>query len=253
MFFGVFAIMAIIEAWQPARVAPLGRWTRWRGNLLLIIASAIAARIALPMTLVGVAVWAHDIHLGLLNYLNSPEVLGVVLSVLLLDMVIYWQHRWFHTVPLLWRLHQVHHADSHVDTTTGLRFHPIEIVFSLFLKAAVIVVFGVPAMAVVIFEVGLNAFALFNHANIRLPQKWDHGLGYVLITQRLHRIHHSQYKRESNSNYGFSVSWWDRLFGSFVAHAKQSDETLDIGQKAFPATAKNAGILRLLLMPFSRK
>ena len=276
VFLGVFVLMAVLEALLPAREAVLSRKTRWLGNLSMVVMGALVSRILLPATLGGVSLWAQQKGIGVFNVLldavpadasssnqllNSGEPLNnsstylvhiaiVTLSVLLLDMLIYWQHRLFHTVPMLWRFHKMHHADSHVDTTTGLRFHPVEIAMSLGIKAAAVVMLGVPAIAIVIFEVALNGFALFNHANIRLPQKWDDRIGLVLITQRLHRIHHSQAKSESNSNYGFSVSWWDRLFNSFTPRAKQSDETLSIGQQDVPAVKENASIRALLLQPF---
>ena len=279
VFLGVFVLMAVLEALLPAREAVLSRKTRWLGNLSMVVMGALVSRILLPVTLVGVSLWAQQKGIGVFNVLldavpadasssnqllNSGEPLSnsstylvhiaiVTLSVLLLDMLIYWQHRLFHTVPMLWRFHKMHHADSHVDTTTGLRFHPVEIAMSLGIKAAAVVMLGVPAIAIVIFEVALNGFALFNHANIRLPQKWDDRIGLVLITQRLHRIHHSQAKNESNSNYGFSVSWWDRLFNSFTPRAAFSDETLPIGQKDVPATKKNASIIALLQQPFKKR
>ncbi|WP_334018328.1 sterol desaturase family protein [Alteromonas sp. S015] len=276
VFLGVFVLMAVLEALLPAREAVLSRKTRWLGNLSMVVMGALVSRILLPTTLVGVSLWAQQKGIGVFNVLmdavsadatsanqllNSGELLNasltylvhiviVTVSVLLLDMLIYWQHRLFHTVPMLWRFHKMHHADSHVDTTTALRFHPVEIAMSLGIKAAAVVILGVPAVAIVIFEVALNGFAIFNHANIRLPQKWDDRIGLVLITQRLHRIHHSQAKSESNSNYGFSVSWWDRLFKSFTPRAKQSDETLSIGQQDVPAVKENASIRALLLQPF---
>ena len=279
VFLGVFVLMAVLEALLPAREAVLSRKTRWLGNLSMVVMGALVSRILLTATLVGVSLWAQQKGIGVFNVLldavpadasssnqllNSGEPLSnsstylvhiaiVTLSVLLLDMLIYWQHRLFHTVPMLWRFHKMHHADSHVDTTTGLRFHPVEIAMSLGIKAAAVVMLGVPAIAIVIFEVALNGFALFNHANIRLPQKWDDRIGLVLITQRLHRIHHSQAKNESNSNYGFSVSWWDRLFNSFTPRAAFSDETLPIGQKDVPATKKNASIIALLQQPFKKR
>jgi sterol desaturase/sphingolipid hydroxylase (fatty acid hydroxylase superfamily) len=270
VFLGIFAFMAILEALFPARNAVLNRKTRWVGNLSMVVLGALVSRVLLPATLVGVSIWAQQESVGLFNlvtaktestlpstaqmnnaqYSNALFVGIVVVSVLLLDMLIYWQHRLFHTVPFLWRFHKMHHADSHVDTTTGLRFHPVEIAISLGVKALAVAILGIPAIAIVIFEVALNGFALFNHANVRLPQKWDDRIGWVLITQRLHRIHHSQAKTESNSNYGFSVSWWDRLFNSFTPRAKQSDETLSIGQRDVPATKDNASIRALLLQPF---
>ena len=279
VFLGVFVLMAVLEALLPAREAVLSRKTRWLGNLSMVVMGALVSRILLPATLVGVSLWAQQKGIGVFNVLldavpadasSSNQLLNcgehlnnsstylvhiaiVTLSVLLLDMLIYWQHRLFHTVPMLWRFHKMHHADSHVDTTTGLRFHPVEIAMSLGIKAAAVVILGVPAIAIVIFEVALNGFALFNHANIRLPQKWDDRIGLVLITQRLHRIHHSQAKNESNSNYGFSVSWWDRLFNSFTPRAAFSDETLPIGQKDVPATKKNASIIALLQQPFKKR
>ena len=279
VFLGVFVLMAVLEALLPAREAVLSRKTRWLGNLSMVVMGALVSRILLPATLVGVSLWAQQKGIGVFNVLldavpadasssnqllNSGEPLNnsstylvhiaiVTLSVLLLDMLIYWQHRLFHTVPMLWRFHKMHHADSHVDTTTGLRFHPVEIAMSLGIKAGAVVILGVPAIAIVIFEVALNGFALFNHANIRLPQKWDDRIGLLLITQRLHRIHHSQAKNESNSNYGFSVSWWDRLFNSFTPRAAFSDETLPIGQKDVPATKKNASIIALLQQPFKKR
>ena len=273
MFLGIFMCMALLEARYPARKAVLDRKTRWVGNLSMVALGALISRVLLPATLVGVSVWAQQEGFGLFNVMlgyaqsgssligisDDVESSGVVfagivtLSVILLDMIIYWQHRLFHTVPLLWRFHKMHHADSHVDTTTGLRFHPVEIAISLGVKAAAVALLGIPAVAIVIFEVALNGFALFNHANIRLSQKWDDKVGRVLITQRLHRIHHSQAKAESNSNYGFSVSWWDRLFNSFTPRAQYSDETLPIGQKDVPAVKENASIRALLMQPFKNK
>ena len=273
VFLGIFVCMALLEARYPARKAVLDRKTRWVGNLSMVVLGALISRVLLPATLVGVSVWAQQEDFGLFNVMlgyaqsgssligisDDVESSGVVfagivtLSVILLDMIIYWQHRLFHTVPLLWRFHKMHHADSHVDTTTGLRFHPVEIGISLGVKAAAVTLLGIPAVAIVIFEVALNGFALFNHANIRLSQKWDDKVGRVLITQRLHRIHHSQAKAESNSNYGFSVSWWDRLFNSFTPRAQYSDETLPIGQKDVPAVKENASIRALLMQPFKNK
>lgn len=269
VFLGIFVCMALLEA----RKAVLDRKTRWVGNLSMVVLGALISRVLLPATLVGVSVWAQQEDFRLFNVMlgyaqsgssltgisDAVESSGVVfavivtLSVILLDMIIYWQHRLFHTVPLLWRFHKMHHADSHVDTTTGLRFHPVEIAISLGVKAAAVALLGIPAVAIVIFEVALNGFALFNHANIRLSQKWDDKVGRVLITQRLHRIHHSQAKAESNSNYGFSVSWWDRLFNSFTPRAQYSDETLPIGQKDVPAVKENASIRALLMQPFKNK
>ena len=253
VFAGVFAIMALAEMVWPARQSPLTRWVRWRANLAMVVRGAILGRIVLPVTVAGTAIWAESHAIGWLHQVNWPGWVGAVMGLLALDLAIYWQHRLFHQIPVLWRLHQVHHADPHIDSSTGLRFHPVEIALSLFIKVAVVVALGIPAAVVVLFEVALNGFAIFNHANIRLPQKLDDKLGWLIITQRLHRIHHSQAARETNSNFGFSVSWWDRLFKRFRSRAALSDEKLQIGQKAYPATVANSGLIKLLLMPFSGK
>jgi sterol desaturase/sphingolipid hydroxylase (fatty acid hydroxylase superfamily) len=257
VFISVFFIMAVLEACIPARKSILSRKERWVGNLSMVIFGALLSRILVPASLVGISLWASGRGYGLLNMLSFEgstfvSVAVVTVGVITLDIVIYWQHRLFHTVPLLWRVHKMHHADSHVDTTTGLRFHPIEIVISLGVKAAAVVAFGLPVLAIIIFEVALNGFALFNHANIRLPQKWDDRLSRLIITQRLHRIHHSQVKEESNSNFGFSVSWWDKAFNSFKLRAHESDDKLPIGQRDVPPTKDNASMLSLLRQPFSK-
>ncbi|QCZ93793.1 sterol desaturase family protein [Salinimonas iocasae] len=248
-FIAIFAIMAALEIFWPARKSPLSRWLRWRPNLLMVVLGALTARVLLPATLLGVALMAEERGWGLFHYVSWPLWLEIVLSVLWLDLFIYWQHRLFHRIPWLWRIHKMHHADSHIDVTTGLRFHPAEIAISLLVKALAIFIAGAPAVAVVIFEIALNGFSLFNHTNIRLPQHIDDVLGCFIITQRLHRIHHSQYKSETDTNFGFSVSWWDRLFKSFKSRAAQSDEKLEVGQKAYPPTKKNNSVLRLLTLP----
>lgn len=254
IFLGVFALMGVIEAYKPARRAVLNRKERWIANLSMVVLGAVIARLLLPSSLVGVSLWAKEANIGLFNITTIeilvPYWLEVTLCVLLFDVIIYWQHRLFHVVPILWRVHKMHHADSHVDTTTGLRFHPIEITISLGVKAFAVVLLGAPILAILIFEVALNGFSLFNHANVRLPQKWDERVSIILITQRLHRIHHSQAKAESNSNYGFSVTWWDRLFNSFTPISTCNDQTLKIGQKDVPADRSNATVTALLAQPF---
>ena len=254
IFLAVFALMAAIEAYKPARTAVLNRKERWIANLSMVVLGAVIARLLLPGSLVGVSLWAQEAHIGLFNVNKldamMPYWLEVMLCVLLFDVIIYWQHRLFHVVPILWRVHKMHHADSHVDTTTGLRFHPIEIAISLGVKAFAVALLGAPILAIVIFEVALNSFSLFNHANIRLTQKWDDRVSTILITQQLHRIHHSQAKTESNSNYGFSVTWWDKLFSSYTPTVACNDETLKIGQQDVPADKANATVAALLIQPF---
>ena len=252
LFFTILLAMLLLESCFPARKSKLTKRVRWLGNFSLLIISSVIARLLVPIGVTGIALFASANGVGLFNSISLPSWLGISLSILLLDLMIYWQHRLFHLVPLLWRFHKVHHADSHIDASTGLRFHPVEIVLSILLKGLAVLLLGVPVIAVIIFEVALNGFALFNHANIRLPRWLEYPLRAILITQVLHRIHHSQVVEETNSNYGFSVSWWDRLFGSYKSQAKKPDEDLDIGLKSYPANNKSAGFLSLLKMPFSK-
>ncbi|MBA6391973.1 sterol desaturase family protein [Colwellia sp. BRX10-3] len=252
IFFAVLLAMIVLESCFPARRSKLTKRVRWLGNFSLLIISSVIARLLVPIGVTGIALYGSANGIGLFNIINLPNWLGITLSVLLLDLMIYWQHRLFHLVPMLWRFHKVHHADSHIDASTGLRFHPVEIVLSILLKGVAVLLLGVPAVAVIIFEVALNGFALFNHANIRLPRWLEYPLRAILITQVLHRIHHSQVLDETNSNYGFSVSWWDRLFGSYKSQAKKRDEDLDIGLKSYPPNNKSAGFMSLLKMPFGK-
>jgi len=226
---------------------------RLLGNYGILIISNLLSKFVLPLGLAGFALHTAEQQWGLFNLIHVPTWLSITVSVLLLDMLIYWQHRLFHTIPLLWHLHKVHHADPHIDVSTALRFHPIEIIASIFIKMAAVFVLGVPAVAVVLFEVLLNGFAIFNHANIRLPKKVEAIARYILMTQILHRIHHSQRYQESNTNFGFSVIWWDRLFGSYAAEASKSDMSLDIGLTEYPEAKENAQLWGLLSMPFIKK
>lgn len=249
-FFSILVIMMLLEWQKPARKSPVAAKYRWFANFGLVFVSSVAARLIVPLGLTALAIYNTDQGIGLFNLIKLPLWLPVIISVLLLDILIYWQHRLFHRVPLLWRLHRVHHADSHIDASTGLRFHPIEIVLSILVKFAAVTILGVPAIAVLIFEIALNGFALFNHANIRLPAKLEKVLRLFIITQQLHRIHHSQRPNETNSNYGFSVIWWDKLFGSYKHQARLPDEHLNIGLKEFTEPKVTSRITSLLLMPF---
>lgn len=210
-------------------------------------------RLVVPVGLTAVALYNQQHGIGLFNIIHLPSIITIVLSLLLLDIVIYWQHRLFHRVPILWRLHKVHHADAHVDTSTGLRFHPIEIVLSILVKLVTVSVLGAPAIAILIFEITLNGLAMFNHANIRLPPAIEKPLRLVLMTQILHRIHHSQRVSETNSNYGFSVIWWDWIFGSYKSDAKKPDNEIDISLREYPSPKQNASLWGLFVMPFKGK
>ncbi|WP_350558039.1 sterol desaturase family protein [Psychrobacter sp. CAL346-MNA-CIBAN-0220] len=252
-FFSILIIMMLFEWRKPARQSPIKSGTRWFANFGLVFASSLIARLAVPIGLTAVALYAQQHGIGLFNLVELPSVIVIMLSLVLLDILIYWQHRLFHRVPILWRLHRVHHADAHVDTSTGLRFHPIEIILSILIKLAAVIVLGVPAIAVLIFEIALNGLALFNHANVRLPPAIEKPLRLILMTQILHRIHHSQVVSETNSNYGFSVIWWDKLFSSYKSVAKKTDDQIDIGLIEYPTAKQNASLWRLLIMPFKNK
>lgn len=252
-FFSILVIMMLIEWRMPARTAPIKSSKRWFANFGLVFASSVIARLAVPVGLTAVALYNQQHGIGLFNIINLPSIVVIILSLILLDIIIYWQHRLFHRVPILWRLHKVHHADAHVDASTGLRFHPIEIVLSILVKLVAVSLLGVPAIAVLIFEIALNGLAMFNHANIHLPPAIEKPARLILMTQILHRIHHSQRSSETNSNYGFSVIWWDWIFGSYKDAAQKPDEKLDIGLKEYPSPKQNASLWGLLVMPFKSK
>jgi len=263
VFFIVLAIMIAWEATCPARQLKTkrpvvhanmrARVTRLVGNFGLIVIAALSTRLLFPIGLSGLALYAEEHQWGLFNVIELPSGLIIVLSLLLLDMLIYWQHRLFHRVPLLWKLHQVHHADPHVDSSTALRFHPLEIIASVLIKGIAVTLLGVPAIAVILFEVLLNGFAIFNHANIRLPAKIEALTRRIIVTQMLHRIHHSQRLAESQCNFGFSLIWWDQLFGSYASEASKSDAEIDIGLTEYPKLQQNSHLGALLCMPFKKK
>jgi sterol desaturase/sphingolipid hydroxylase (fatty acid hydroxylase superfamily) len=202
-------------------------------NLGLTVVNTIAVRLALALGAVSVAIIAEDRGWGLFNNLDLPAWLSITLAVLALDLAIYLQHVLFHAVPALWRLHMVHHADLDIDVTTGVRFHTIEILLSMGIKIGAIVLLGAPALAVLIFEVLLNATTMFNHSNIRLPAAADRLLRLIVVTPDMHRVHHSIITRETNSNFGFNLPWWDFLLGTYRAQPAKGHEGMTIGLEQF--------------------
>ncbi len=204
-------------------------YKRWPANLIIIVLDVLLVRLLLPAGAVGAAWWAGDLNFGLFNWLQWHDAASMIIAVIVLDLAIYGQHVLFHAVPILWRLHMVHHADREIDVSTGLRFHPIEIMLSMLIKISIVMLLGVPVMAVVIFEMILNAMAMFNHANVRLPLRLDAILRMLVITPDVHRIHHSIIKGETNSNYGFNLSCWDRLFGTYRAQPQSGHDNMIIG------------------------
>lgn len=233
VFFGVLVAMALAEVVAPRRRREIPRLLRWSNNLALVVVDTALVRLAFPVLAVGLAVMAQGQGWGLLNVWEVPVWVAIPLAVVLLDLTIYLQHVMFHAVPGLWRLHRMHHADLEFDVTTGLRFHPVEILLSMGLKLAVVAALGPPAVAVLIFEVLLNGTAMFNHSNLRLPRKLDAVLRLFVVTPDMHRVHHSILPSETNSNFGFNLPWWDRLLGTYRAQPRDGHEGMTIGIEQF--------------------
>ena len=248
-FLGNFVIIAAWELAAPRRTLRESKPLRWTHNLALTVLNSVLVRAALPVAAVGVAAFAAERGMGLFNLIYVPHPLAILLSVLALDLAIYLQHLMFHSVPLFWRVHRVHHADLDFDVTTGARFHPIEIGLSMLIRIAVILALGPPAVAVLIFEILLNASSIFNHGNVRIPAAIDRVLRRVLVTPDMHRVHHSIDPHETNSNFGFSLPWWDRLFGTYRAEPQAGHEAMTIGIEQF-RSPRELRLDRMLLQPF---
>ena len=245
----VLISVGLWEAIAPRRAQHVARTRRWPGNLGIVVLDTLAVRLLFPVTAVGVAMYAQKNGWGLFSVLSAPEWVALAGSLLLLDLTIYAQHVAFHFVPVLWRLHRMHHADLGFDVTTGLRFHPAEIVLSMVVKFVAIIVLGAPPLAVMIFEVTLNATAMFNHGNIRLFAGLDRLLRWVVVTPDMHRVHHSILWRETNSNFGFNLPWWDRLFGTYLAQPAAGHDKMTIGIAQFRDPTE-LRLDRMLLQPF---
>lgn len=231
IFISLVLLLGISQTLFPRRTPTTPTLRRWLTNFALVILNSLLVRLVFGLILpVTIANWAQAQSLGLFNSLALPTIVSIVASIILLDSVIYWQHRLFHRVPLLWRLHRVHHYDADYDLSTALRFHPIEILLSILIKNAAILILGAPAVAVIVFEVVLNGMALFNHANLRLPRMMDRILRLLVVTPDMHRVHHSVYSHEMHSNFGFNLSIWDKLFSSYVAQPQDGHENMQIGQ-----------------------
>jgi len=249
VFAGVLIAMMALETLLPRRKRTLGRRDRWPANLGIVVVDTILARILIPLPPVAVALWAAENGIGLLNMMDAPALPVIAFSVIFLDLAIYAQHVVFHKVPILWRLHRMHHADTEIDVTTGIRFHPIEIILSLLIKIALVLALGIPAVAVILFEVVLNASAMFNHANMKLPLWLDRILRTVIVTPDMHRVHHSWHPEETDNNYGFCLSVWDRMFGTYTAQPRDGHDAMTIGLHQFRET-ENRGLTGLLMIPF---
>jgi sterol desaturase/sphingolipid hydroxylase (fatty acid hydroxylase superfamily) len=250
-FLGILLLMALWEILAPRRPLLTSKKGRWFANLSLVAIDTVSLRLIFPVLATGVALLAEEEKIGLLNTLAGPFWMKVALGVIFLDLIIYLQHAMFHALPAFWRLHMMHHTDLDFDTTTGIRFHPLEIFLSMGIKMIAVLGLGVSVLAVVIFEILLNATSLFNHGNVRLPASFDRILRLFVVTPEMHRVHHSVIIRETNSNFGFNFPWWDRLLGTYRAQPAAGHEGMTIGLSHF----RNAGeltLLRLLVLPFTR-
>jgi sterol desaturase/sphingolipid hydroxylase (fatty acid hydroxylase superfamily) len=248
-FAGIFAAMAAWEVLAPRREQRLRRGIRWPGNIGIVAVDTVLVRLVFPTTAVGLALLVEAQGWGLLHALDLRAWVSIPIGVLALDLAIYLQHVLFHAVPALWRLHRVHHADLEVDVTTGVRFHPVEILLSMGIKLGVVAALGVPAVAVLAFEILLNATSMFNHSNIRMPLQVDRVVRWIVVTPDMHRVHHSIAVRETNSNFGFNLPWWDRLFGTYRDQPTASHETMTVGIEQFRDPVEQR-LDRMLTQPF---
>ncbi len=255
IFVGGLLLLLIAEALWPRKTLHRG-YRRWPANIGILVLGSLTVRLmgalAAPLLAVGAAVLAEQQGAGLLRWLPLPAWLAMVVGLLLLDLLIYAQHRVFHRIPLFWRIHRVHHADLDIDVSTALRFHPVEIALSMLIKVAAVWVLGVSALTVVVFEVLLNACAMFNHANLRLPLSVDRLLRWLVVTPDMHRVHHSTHEHEHHRNFGFNLAIWDRLLGSYCAQPQDGHAAMRIGLQEYPGR-ETERLLWCLKMPFSSR
>ncbi len=252
-FFGIFAVMAAWEILAPKRALTVSKTVRWVNNLGLVFFNTFILRLVFPAAAVGMAAFASEQGWGLLNYYQVPFFVAIAVSVIAMDFIIYLQHVMVHAVPALWRLHRVHHADLDYDVTTGARFHTIEIILSMLIKFATIIVLGPPIVAVIIFEVVLNATAMFNHSNVSMPKGLDRVLRWFVVTPDMHRVHHSVEDDEANSNFGFNLPWWDRLFGTYRDQPRGGHQGMTIGIHNYRSTKQVSWLPGMLALPFIGK
>jgi sterol desaturase/sphingolipid hydroxylase (fatty acid hydroxylase superfamily) len=249
-FAGVFLAVAGWELLAPRRTLAIGRAGRWPGNLGVLVVATLLVRVLVPTGAVAAAILAEARGWGLLRLAGLSHWAAVLLAVVLLDLVIYGQHRLFHAVPALWRLHRMHHADLDVDVTTGGRFHPLEILLSMGFKLGAVAALGAPPLGVVLFEVLLNASSLFSHGNVRMPERLDRAARWLAVTPDMHRVHHSALPRETDSNFGFNLPWWDRLFGTYRPAPAAGHEAMRLGLDQF-RDPSDLRLARLLLQPLA--
>ena len=249
-FVGVFALVALWELAAPRRALRVSRSVRWTSNVGIVVVDTVLVRLVFPAAATGVAIAAGSREWGVFNALEWPFWIEIVLAVVVLDFVIYCQHVMFHAVPGLWRLHMVHHADLDFDLTTGVRFHPFEILLSMVVKMAAVGVLGAAPAAVILFEIVLGATSIFNHGNVVLPSRIDRLLRLIVVTPDMHRVHHSVVPHETNSNFGFSLPWWDRLFGTYRAQPAAGHADMTIGLEQF-REPRLQWLWHMLALPFT--
>ena len=252
-FFGVFFVMALWELLAPRRLLLIPKVLRWSNNIALVFLNSVIVRLLFPAAAIGMAAFVNENGWGISHTIELSFAMEVVLSVIILDAIIYFQHVMMHAVPVFWRLHRVHHADPDFDVTTGSRFHPAEIVLSMLIKFAAIIVLGPPILAVIIFEILLSSSAMFNHSNVRLNTTVDRFLRLLVVTPDMHRVHHSVEADEANSNFGFSLPWWDRLFGTYRAQPRAGHKAMSIGIHQFNRPNQVTYLHKILILPFIGK
>lgn len=248
-FAAIFAIVAIAEVIRPRRTLVAPKPKRWINNILLSITSTIILRLVFPIFPVGIALLCAEKGWGLFNYFQFPPWVAIIGGVILLDLTIYLQHMMFHLVPVFWRVHKVHHIDQDIDVTTGLRFHPVEIILSMIIKMTAVAAIGAPPVSVVIFEILLNGTTMFNHGNLNIPLAADRIIRLLIVTPDMHRVHHSIIKKETNSNFGFNFSWWDRLFRTYRREPENGHLQMKIGLNGYNKS-KYQQFLPMLIVPF---
>ncbi|WP_336245252.1 sterol desaturase family protein [Enterovibrio paralichthyis] len=250
LFFGIFAVMAFAEWRYPRRPLTVSKSKRWFNNIALTLLNTALLRAVFPLAAAGFALWCRDNGIGLFNQIAAPQWLTILVCIVALDGIIWFQHRLFHRIPVLWRLHAVHHADRDLDVSSGARFHPIEILLSMVIKVAAIALLGAPAVAVILFEVILSGMALFNHSNVAIPLSVDRWLRLLVVTPDMHRVHHSVHRYESDSNYGFNLAIWDRLFNTYRAQPEGGHDGMTIGIKSHRDEKQVIWLTGLLTLPF---
>ncbi|MGH7231551.1 MAG: sterol desaturase family protein [Nitrospiraceae bacterium] len=249
VFLGTLGVLTMWEVFAPRRPLTHSKAKRWSANLGVVLLDTMVVRALFAAGAVGGAMMAAEQGWGLLNHLSWPAWVEVLLAVIALDLALYLQHVLFHAVPVLWRLHMMHHADLDFDVTTGVRFHPMEVALSMLIKLAVVVLLGASPAAVLIFEVLLNATSMFNHSNIRIPTTLERFIRSLVVTPDMHRVHHSIHSHETNSNFGFNLSWWDKLFGTYRAEPQDGQTEMVLGLEQF-RNPDQLSFARILLMPF---